>query len=500
MRAQRAVARRDGDRNVELRLEALADVQFCILAAHEHRDLARTLRRFGPGGFFTAGQTRRILLHIGCNRRRGGRIGRLRVFFGGFDGPDFGRLGLGRLDINFGRFRFLDLDRCRRSFDVGHVGFRISAGVGLRLGGRCGSRGLCGRCRVRPGFRGRRIARRRSVAGGRRGIGHGDDAIGRRQRAAGVRGVGPRRRVADRRTEIEIRLCMGMIVRGLDRRSGVGALVALHRGRIGRRIVGNERLWHNLLRHQQGMRELGRGDRAGRDDDAGAHPRPVPHLDRKGHRHADAAMRGGVSGQCAGVQGDARPGDPLHVGHRRAAVDVGAVHLVLLDDAEHAHRGRVTLHARRHRAFREQAVGVVDADFLLVDRNGDDQRALRLGVGFLDGRSGLGNRLAGLRLARLRNRRGAVISGIVVLPVEQGGGVGLGRGDQGTGRREHRDLPEALCETRRARDIRTQKPLPAHALDPQITLFESMLPIIVCCRKGETRSPAARVPLPRFSP
>ena len=270
----------------------------------------------------------------------------------------------------------------------------------------------------------------------------------------------------------------------------VGALVALHCGSVGRRIVGDEGLRDDFLRHQQRMRESGRRDRTRRDDDARAHPGPVPHLHGKRHRHADAAVRRRIARQYAGVQRNARPGDALHVRHRCAAVDVGAVHLVLLDDAEHAHRGRMTLHARRHRALGEQAVGVVDADLLLLDRDRDDQWPLRLGVGFLDGCFGLGGRPAGLRLARLCRRHGPVVGGVGVLPIEQGGSICLRNGNQATGRRQHRYLPKSPFGIGCARNTRAEKPIPVHAPDPQIRLLESTLPIIICCRRGEKRSPA----------
>ena len=113
VRTQRPVARRDGDRNVELRLEVLADVQLGILAAHEHRDLAGTPGRFGLGSLFRAGQTRRILLRVGCSSRYGRHIGaRLGGLGGLFCGVRFSRLG-------FGSLGFLDLgDRCRGSLGV----------------------------------------------------------------------------------------------------------------------------------------------------------------------------------------------------------------------------------------------------------------------------------------------------------------------------------------------------------------------------------------------
>ena len=118
---------------------------------------------------------------------------------------------------------------------------------------------------------------------------------------------------------------------------------------------------------------------AGRDDDPRAHLGPVPHLHGKGHRHADAAMRRRIARQHAGMHRDARPGDPLHERHRRAAIDVGVVQLLFLNDAEDAHRRRMAVHARGNRRFREESVGVVDLQLLLVDRDRDDQRSLRLG-------------------------------------------------------------------------------------------------------------------------
>ena len=130
-------------------------------------------------------------------------------------------------------------------------------------------------------------------------------------------------------------------------------------------------------------------------------------------------------------------------------------------------------------------LAVVDADLLLLDRDRDDQRPMRLGVGFLEGGPGLGGRPAGLRLARLRHRCRPVVAGIGVLPVEQGGSICLGGGNQGAGRRQHRHLPKSPFGIGCARNTRTEKPMPAHALDPQIRLLESTLPIIICCRRGE---------------
>src|SRR5215475_1558663 len=54
--------------------------------------------------------------------------------------------------------------------------------------------------------------------------------------------------------------------------------------------------------------------------------------------HANAAVRSWMSGQHAFMQCHPRPGDALHVGHWRAAVDVGMIISVLLDHAEDTHR------------------------------------------------------------------------------------------------------------------------------------------------------------------
>ncbi len=169
------------------------------------------------------------------------------------------------------------------------------------------------------------------------------------------------------------------------------------------------------------MAEWLRRDFAGRDHHARAHARPVPELHGKAHRHADAAMRRRIAWQCAGMQRDPGPGDALHVRHRRTAIEIGAVELVFLNDAEHAHRRRMAAHAGRHRRFREQAVGVVHLHRLVRDRHRNHQRSLRL-AGLLvlqlklavDG--GIGFRAA---LGRRGRRRFVVIIADVGIRPEQ---------------------------------------------------------------------------------
>ena len=227
------------------------------------------------------------------------------------------------------------------------------------------------------------------------GVGHRDDGVRRRRCAAGIRGAGLVARaspLADGRSEVEARIrCVGLQL--------VACPASAPLSLLGGRRIGFGR-WRraaadDLLRDQQRMREVDRRDLAGGDDHARAHPGPVPHLHGECHRQADAAVRRRIARQRAGVHRDARPGDALHVRHRRAAIDIGVVHLCLLDDAEHAHRRRMAVHAGRDRGFREQSVGVVDPNLLLLDRDRDDQRPLRLGAGFLSAASALARRPRG---------------------------------------------------------------------------------------------------------
>src|SRR5690242_875142 len=75
--------------------------------------------------------------------------------------------------------------------------------------------------------------------------------------------------------------------------------------------------------------------------------------------------------------GDAGPGDPLHEGHRRAAVEIGFVVALLVDDAEHAHRRRMPRYSGRDRRVNDMRSVAVEVELLLVDRNDDLQRPRR---------------------------------------------------------------------------------------------------------------------------
>src|SRR2546430_4040290 len=106
--------------------------------------------------------------------------------------------------------------------------------------------------------------------------------------------------------------------------------------------------------------------------------------------HANAAVRGRMSGQLAFVKRYSRPGDALHVGHWRAAVDVGMTIPVLLDHAEDTHRRAMASHAGRDRPLRDPHAVAEQGHFLRVDRHHELQRTLRyfaepglfLGLGF----------------------------------------------------------------------------------------------------------------------
>ena len=106
-------------------------------------------------------------------------------------------------------------------------------------------------------------------------------------------------------------------------------------------------------------------------------PREAVQPHRKIVRHADAAMRCPMADIFALMQRDARPGDALHEGHRRIAVDIGAVEDLFLDDAEDAQRGRQAGHAGGDRGVRDVRAVAVEMQLLLIDGNEDLQRTLR---------------------------------------------------------------------------------------------------------------------------
>ena len=98
---------------------------------------------------------------------------------------------------------------------------------------------------------------------------------------------------------------------------------------------------------------------------------------REGLRQAHAAMRGRMPGQAAAMQGDAVPGQPLHVRHRRAVVEVGLVVLVLLQDGEHTGWCFVPGLARADRGQADGDAVAVHIGALLIEADHQHDRAGR---------------------------------------------------------------------------------------------------------------------------
>ena len=124
-------------------------------------------------------------------------------------------------------------------------------------------------------------------------------------------------------------------------------------------------------------RRMGDVDRAhvvAHHDHAHAHLGQVEELLGEPVRQADAAVRCRLARQHAGVQRDAGPGDALHEGHRGIVVEIGVVLPVLLDDAVDAGRRLVAGLAGRDRRPQDLALGVVDGDPLVVERDDGQQR------------------------------------------------------------------------------------------------------------------------------
>ena len=120
-------------------------------------------------------------------------------------------------------------------------------------------------------------------------------------------------------------------------------------------------------------------------------------------RKADAAVRGRMPRHDALMHRDAGPGDALHVGHRRAAVEIGLVVDALFQDAEHALRRRMTGHAGRDLRMRDRHAAGIERQLLLLDRDDDVQRAGRKLLGVL------ADSLASCFLLRCRRRAARLI-------------------------------------------------------------------------------------------
>ncbi len=101
-------------------------------------------------------------------------------------------------------------------------------------------------------------------------------------------------------------------------------------------------------------------------------------LGGEGERQPDAAVRGGITGHDARVQRRAGPGDPVHPGHRRAAIEVGVVQPPLFENAENAGLGGVAAHSGGYAGARDQRQPAINIDLLAAQR--DDERH-RLAIG-----------------------------------------------------------------------------------------------------------------------
>src|ERR1700742_4872780 len=81
-----------------------------------------------------------------------------------------------------------------------------------------------------------------------------------------------------------------------------------------------------------------------------------------------------MAGERPSVQRDAGPGDPLHVGHRCATVDVGSVPPLFGDDGKDPQRRQMPRHAGGNRRLRDWTILAVEGDLL---RSGDDDNMER---------------------------------------------------------------------------------------------------------------------------
>ena len=99
--------------------------------------------------------------------------------------------------------------------------------------------------------------------------------------------------------------------------------------------------------------------------------------------HPNAAVGRRISWQGAAVERDARPGNALHVGHVGIVIQVRVVLFFFLDDAEDPGGRLASLLAARHRRPENPAVGVIDGDPLVVERN--DRHDRLAGGARLDG-------------------------------------------------------------------------------------------------------------------
>ncbi len=117
------------------------------------------------------------------------------------------------------------------------------------------------------------------------------------------------------------------------------------------------------------MGDIDRRHVAGRHDHAHAHRGHVEQAfgEVEGQPHAAVGRR--TPRQHAAMEGDARPGDAMHVRHEGVVVQVRVMLLDFLDDAEDPGGRFAPLRAARHRRPQDPSLGVVDGDPLATKGN-----------------------------------------------------------------------------------------------------------------------------------
>ena len=123
------------------------------------------------------------------------------------------------------------------------------------------------------------------------------------------------------------------------------------------------------------MRNVGGGDVVAHHDHAHADIRQAEQALGEGDRHAHAAVRCRVARQHARMKGDPGPRDALHEGHVAVFIDIGLVDRLLLHDAVDAGGRLVAGRAGRDRRLQDLALGIVDGDPLVAER--DDRQNWR---------------------------------------------------------------------------------------------------------------------------
>src|SRR4029079_12912708 len=96
------------------------------------------------------------------------------------------------------------------------------------------------------------------------------------------------------------------------------------------------------------------------DDDGGSEAGDLEELLREGVGQVNAAVAFGVSGEAAGVECDASPGEALLIVHGSVVVDVGVMIGIFLEDGEDAGGSLVAF-------FAGGDGGDSDADSVAVD-------------------------------------------------------------------------------------------------------------------------------------